>query len=320
MINKLKNKIEEYDSIIILRHRQPDLDALGSQFGLAKTLKQHYPNKSIYVVGDMTERLRFIGEMDQVRDEVFQDSLAIVCDVAVSTMICDPRYTLAKEIFVIDHHKNSSDITENFIIDSTRASCADLVTEILLEHWGLSIPRDAATALFGGIVADSGRFQYPSTSPKTLRLAANLLELGADMNYIYTNLYVETLESKQMKAYFSNKFEVTKHKVAYLKNNQEVFEKYPVEFSTISRGMIGVMAGIEGINIWANFTYDIEKDAIIGEFRSRGVDIVDIAKEHGGGGHNQACGATLATWDEVDEIIIKFDERAKEYKDATTTR
>lgn len=75
------------------------------------------------------------------------------------------------------------------------------------------------------------------------------------------------------------------------------------------------MAGIDKINIWCNFTYDIENNVIIGEFRSRGLSIVDIAKDFGGGGHDQACGATLHSWEEVDQILECFDKRAKEFND-----
>ena len=66
------------------------------------------------------------------------------------------------------------------------------------------------------------------------------------------------------------------------------------------------MAGLREIEIWCNFTYDVTKGAIIGEFRSRGINIVDIAKKYGGGGHLQACGATLKYWDECDKVIADY--------------
>jgi phosphoesterase RecJ-like protein len=77
--------------------------------------------------------------------------------------------------------------------------------------------------------------------------------------------------------------------------------------------MVNQMSGIKEIPIWANFTEDVENNAIVCEFRSRGITIVDIAKKYGGGGHNNACGATVETWDEVDLIIKDLDERAKQY-------
>jgi len=77
--------------------------------------------------------------------------------------------------------------------------------------------------------------------------------------------------------------------------------------------MVNQMAGIKEIPIWANFTEDVENNLIVGEFRSRGIIIVDIAKKYGGGGHNNACGASLKNWNEVELVLKDLDERAKEY-------
>lgn len=303
----LFQKIKEYDTIILHRHSRPDLDALGSQRGLALVLKNAYPNKKIYMVGDMSQRYSFLGRMDEVLDEEYQNALVIITDVAVSTMVSDDRYQLAKDVFIIDHHKNSSDITDQIICDSSKVAVCELITELLLKE-GYEIPKEAATALYGGIVTDSGRFQYGETSGKTLCIAGKLLDLGADKEFIYKNIYTETLAERQMKNWFGTQFKTTKEGVAYLKNGKEVFEKYDVDFFNISRGMVGVMAGISEVPIWCNFTLDIENNVIIGEFRSRELPIVHIAKKYGGGGHDLACGATLHTWEEVDLVIEDFNK------------
>lgn len=307
MVNRLFEKIKEYKTIIIHRHSRPDLDAIGSQRGLALTLKENYPDKEIYIVGDMSDRYAFLGEMDVIDDSKYENALAIITDVSVSHMVSDDRYKLAKEVFIIDHHKNESDITDNWICDPTKIAACELITEMLLAQ-GLNITKDAATALFGGIITDSGRFQYGETSGNTLRVSADLLDLGADKEYIYKNLYTELLSERQMKNWFAARFETTKNGVAYLKNGPEVFEKFNVDFFNISRGMVGVMAGIKEIPIWCNFTIDIANNKIVGEFRSRDISIVHIAKKYGGGGHDMACGASLSSWEEVDLVIKDFDE------------
>ena len=307
MVNRLFEKIKEYKTIIIHRHSRPDLDAIGSQRGLALTLKENYPDKEIYIVGDMSDRYAFLGEMDVIDDSKYENALAIITDVSVSHMVSDDRYKLAKEVFIIDHHKNESDITDNWICDPTKIAACELITEMLLAQ-DLNIPKDAATALFGGIITDSGRFQYGETSGNTLRVSADLLDLGADKEYIYKNLYTELLSERQMKNWFAARFETTKNGVAYLKNGPEVFEKFNVDFFNISRGMVGVMAGIKEIPIWCNFTIDTINNKIVGEFRSRDISIVHIAKKYGGGGHDMACGASLSSWEEVDLVIKDFDE------------
>lgn len=314
--NEIWELIKKYEKIVIFRHSRPDLDALGSQIGLAQAINYNFKEKEVYIVGDMSNRYKFIGQMDEVSDDIFEDSLAIICDVAVSSMVSDDRYKLAKEVLVIDHHKNECNILNALTyVDTTKVACAEIIGDMLLKL-NKKTTKYGATALYGGITTDSGRFQYDGTTANTFKVAAYLLENGADINFIYDHLYVETLEQREMKNYFSSLYQTSKEGVAYLKCTKEVMAKYPnVDFFDISRGMVNLMAGVDEIVIWANFTYDKEKDVVVGEFRSRGIVIVDIAKKYGGGGHPFACGATLKDYNEADLVINDFKELALKNKE-----
>ena len=317
MLNILQ-KIKEYQTIIIHRHSNPDLDALGSQIGLKETLRVNFPQKNIYAVGDMN-RFTFLGEMDEISDEVYNDALVIICDVAVSHMISDYRYFDAKEVIVVDHHQNETILSlpdKEFTkplyryVDTTCGACCAIVAD-MIKAWNLEMTSVAATALYGGIVTDSGRFQYGSLAP-LFKTSAYLMENGADAQYIYRNLYVESLESRVMKNYFQNKMQLTEHNVAYMINDKDVFEKFDVDTFTVSRGMVNLMAGIDKVKIWANFTFDRATEKVICEFRSRGIVIVDIAKKYGGGGHANACGATIDNFDVVQDVLADFDRLMEE--------
>jgi len=296
--------IKKYDRIIIHRHNRPDMDALGSQLGLKEIIKDNFNNKEVYAVGDMTNKYEFIGKMDLIDDKLYENSLVIITDVQVKNMVSDERYKFAKELLVIDHHNNDCDITNNVIKDITMVAACELITKLAIDS-NLKISSKAATYLYAGLITDSGRFLYGSNMAHSLSIASKLCSFGADFKYIYDNLYVEPLEYRKMKAYFENKFIVDGH-VAYLFNDKDVFDKFNVEFMDISRGMVQVMSGIKEIEIWANFTYDVTKNKVIGEFRSRNITIVDIAKKYGGGGHNLACGATLDDFNQAKEVIKDF--------------
>ena len=82
--------------------------------------------------------------------------------------------------------------------------------------------------------------------------------------------------------------------------------------------MVNIASGIEEIKIWLNFTYDKDTNKIIGEFRSRGIVIVELAKRYGGGGHNYACGASFESWEKVDEIIKEYKKLLEEEDDSET--
>jgi phosphoesterase RecJ-like protein len=309
---KIYEMIKSYDKIIIFRHLRPDMDAIGSQYGLALTLKENFPSKQIFVVGDINE-MSYKAKMDMLEDYQFNDALAIITDVAVSRMVSDTRYSLASDLIIIDHHQNDTDIdsVSLFYRDSSYASACEMIIDLIKEIQ-LKVTSEAATYLYGGMVTDTGRFLYLNNASRTFELASYITKFEPNHQDFYDYIYTETLVKRQTKNLFST-FEITENKVAFRKNNSEIIAKSGLDFQSISRGMVNQMAGIKEIPIWANFTEDVENNLVVGEFRSRGISIVDIAKKYGGGGHNMACGASLKSWDEVSLILQDLDERAKEY-------
>jgi bifunctional oligoribonuclease and PAP phosphatase NrnA len=304
-------KITSYQKIVIHRHSRPDMDAIGSQYGLYLTIKENYPDKEVYVVGDINDMI-YQSKMNQVEDVFYDDALAIITDVSVERMISDDRYKLAKERIIIDHHQNDTDVSDVSIFykDSTFASASEMIID-LIKEFNLIITPEAATYLYGGMVTDTGRFLYLNNASKTFELASYITRFNPSFQEFYDYIYTEPLLKRQTKNLFSS-FEMTQNNVAYRKNDADLIQKSGLEFQAISRGMVNQMAGIKEVPIWANFTEDVENNLIVGEFRARGIIIVDIAKKYGGGGHNYACGASLKDWKEVDLILKDLDERAKE--------
>jgi len=309
---KIYEMIKSYDKIIIFRHLRPDMDAIGSQYGLALILKENFPSKQIFVVGDVNE-MSYKAKMDVLEDYEFNGALAIITDVAVSRMVSDSRYSLASDLIIIDHHQNDTDIdpVSLFYRDSSYASACEMIIDLIKEVQ-LKVTSEAATYLFGGMVTDTGRFLYLNNASRTFELASYITKFDPNHQEFYDYIYTESLVKRQTKNLFST-FEITENKVAYRKNDSDIILKSGLDFQAISRGMVNQMAGIKEIPIWANFTEDVENNLVVGEFRSRGISIVDIAKKYGGGGHNMACGASLKNWDEVSLILQDLDERAKEY-------
>lgn len=305
--NQILKQIKAHDVIIIHRHSRPDGDALGSQIGLKEALVHNFPKKKIYVVGDKSDRLSFIGELDEVRDDLYKEALIFVLDTADTHMISDDRYSKGKVMIKIDHHISSNDYGDLNLVDTSYESCAGLIAHLLLET-GLKLNKTAAAALFTGIITDSGRFRYDSTNARTFMVVSKLLETGFAPSAIYEQLYIEELENVRLRAYFMLNFQTTKNNVAYMKNNKEDVEKFGVDFFTISRGMVNTMAGIRGISIWANFTWDEKAQGIVVELRSNQFNINQIAVKYGGGGHRLASGATLSSWEEVDRMLEDLDQ------------
>jgi phosphoesterase RecJ-like protein len=170
----------------------------------------------------------------------------------------------------------------------------------------LNIDKLGATSLLSGLVTDSGRFLYPGVKANSFKIAAYLIEQGAQLQEIYEDLYTETVNTKKLKGYFINNFQTTKNNVAYMKNDLTVKDKYNVTTFAVSRAMVNQMAGIKDIDIWVNFTLD-EEGLIQVELRSKILSIVHIARKYGGGGHALACGCTLNSFDEADKVLEDLD-------------
>ena len=313
MEREVLNLVETYDSIIVARHKNPDLDAYGAQFGLFYALINKYPEKNIYVVGD-DNNLNFFESLSEVDIAERKKSLVFILDTVAKQMLNEIDYLNYDKLILVDHHQNLPDIDYDYYIRNTDASSTAEMIFTLLMKWNIEVNKSSARALYMGIIGDTGRFMYSSTTARTLSIAGKLLNKDIDINEIHNLIYLENLENKKIKNIFFNSIEITEKNVAYRKNNQDFLDKYNLSPSFVSRGLIGQMAGIKEIPIWANFTYDKQIGKIVCEFRSRDYPVLEIAKKYGGGGHLYACGCSVNEWEDVDRIIedlnglIKGDE------------
>ncbi|MBO5379480.1 MAG: bifunctional oligoribonuclease/PAP phosphatase NrnA [Clostridia bacterium] len=301
MFEKIHELIEKYPRIILHRHKNPDGDALGAQEGLRKILKESYPDKEIYAVGDMTPRYGFIAEpMDEISDEIYSGALAIILDCGSSSLICDDRYTLAEKTARMDHHVFSEKIADCEVVETLFESCCGMIAAMAKEC-GLSVSAEASKALYTGMITDSGRFRYDSTTAKTFELASFLMEREFDTSSIYRNLYADELSMLQLRAKFTLKIQTTKEGVAYIYTPIDELKSYGVDNFTISRGMVNVMGDIRGIHTWVNFTET--ENGVLCEIRSNQYNINPIATKYGGGGHQKASGATLKNKEEAMALL-----------------
>lgn len=304
MYKKIESKIKKYQTIIVHRHQNPDMDAIGSQMGLYYLIKGKYPKKDIFVVGD-TNKFDRDNAMQEISDSLYKDALVFIVDVAVKEMVSDERYSLGKEIIIIDHHQNGSNI-ENALsfIDSNYSSATEYITNIF-KDLNYKFSKEAANYLYWGLVTDTGRFKWMKNPENVFLAASFLVSKGAEIESFYNWLYTEPLKMKKLRTFFESRI-VYEDGIAYLKNGKDVFEKFDIDFFSVSRGMANLAAGIDEVKIWLNFTYKEDEDKVVGEFRSRGISIVEIAKKFGGGGHANACGATLKDFEEADLVIEEY--------------
>ena len=311
MFEAIQELILQYPRVIIHRHKNPDGDALGSQFGLKQILKDTFPDKEILAVGDMTPRYAFMATspLDEIEDSAYEGALAIVLDTSAKALISDERYTTASATARIDHHIFCEEITQVEITDTSFESCCSMIAAMAMEC-GFPVSPEAAKSLYTGMITDSGRFRYDSTSAQTFRLASFLMERKFSTNDIYQNLYSDELSSIQLRAKFTLKIQTTPYRVAYIYTPLDEAQSYGVDTFTISRGMVNTMSEIKGIDTWVNFTET--ENGVLCEIRSNRHNINPIAVKYGGGGHQKASGATLKDKDEAMALLSDLNSLAEE--------
>ncbi|MGY3724777.1 phosphoesterase RecJ domain-containing protein [Granulicatella balaenopterae] len=309
---EIMETIEEYHSIIILRHQNPDPDALGSQLGLKSLLKAKYPDKVIYALGDMPDDLLFIGSMDQpVTEDIFQHSLVIITDTANQPRIDTPYpLEMAPKTIKIDHHPDVDQYADMQYVDSNTSSCSEIIGDISFTlQDGLPMNEQAATLLAAGIIGDTGRFLYPSTSSETFRIMSKLASFGSKHSKVANQMITRPRNVAKLSGYIYQNLEISEQGVANILLTKDLLDEFGVKDSETS-SLVSLPGTIEGVKCWGIF---VEKDGFYRcRLRSKGVIINDIAARHEGGGHPLASGANAHSIEEIKEILKEMEQKVLE--------
>ena len=168
--------LRSWDSILLVTHRNPDGDTMGSGAALCSALRRCGKTAYLYPNAQVTEKLgAFVAPYFAPQDFVPQHILSV--DVAVEKMFAE-GFAGTVEL-AIDHHPSNSHYAPVELIDSERASCGEIVYSVILALCG-GVSREEADLLYIALSTDCGCFQYANTDAHALRTAAELLEAGAD--------------------------------------------------------------------------------------------------------------------------------------------
>ncbi|MEC5421945.1 bifunctional oligoribonuclease/PAP phosphatase NrnA [Virgibacillus sp. C22-A2] len=311
-INDIINEIIEHDTIIIHRHVRPDPDALGSQAGLKEMIKHSFPNKNVFVVGKEDPSFNFLVRMDQINNSVYQDALVIVCDTANAARICDDRYSLGQKLIKIDHHPNVDQYGDIQWVEPTASSTSEMIYELYLhaKEQGFSINDGAARLIYAGIIGDTGRFLFPSTTKKTFQFAAELVTYQFDRTALYDGIYSMKDTIARLRGYILQHFVLRPSGMSSIKLTKDILDEFGIDPMETGQ-LVGVLGDVDGIKAWSIFIE--EEDLIRVRLRSKGPVINEIAAKYNGGGHPMAAGASVKTWEETELVIQDLERKCLEY-------
>lgn len=311
---QITKKIKEYDTIVIARHIGPDPDAIASEIALRDIIKLNYPNKRVYAVGASVSKFKYFGTLDKLDNIDESNALLIILDVPKFDRVDSSIKDNFKYTIKIDHHPCDEVVCDLELVDESSSSTSQLITEFAYKA-KLKLDKDIAEKLFMGIIADSDRFLLSYTTPKTLNLAAKLLnDFKFELMPLYNNLYERGINERKFESYIINNINISENGFGYIKVTDDIIKKYGVDSSTASN-LVNDLNFIRELKVWAFSSYDEKCDLYKINIRSRGIVINEVAEQFNGGGHKFASGARLRSEEDVDKLFEALDELCKSYKE-----
>jgi bifunctional oligoribonuclease and PAP phosphatase NrnA len=310
-VQAVADAIRSHDKFLVVTHENPDGDALGSL--LATTLGVRALGKDVvmYLSGNAPPpaEYRFLdlsGVARTLPDDL-EERVLLAVDCANERRIgeADTGVERAQLVVNIDHHHDNSRFGDiNLVVDDA-SSTSEIVRDVLREL-GVPLTPEIAEALYVALVTDTGRFQYTNTTPKALRLAAELVEAGANVHDIFRHVY-ETVQFAKLKLLAralerAQVFEGGRLVVSYLLKND--FEEVGAE-EPFSEGIIDHLRAVEGSEMVALIREPPRAEGSERRVSLRSshdeVDVSAIARKLGGGGHRQAAG--FSSTKPIDQLI-----------------
>jgi len=307
-VTAVADAIRSHDRFLLVTHENPDGDALGSILALKLALDQLGKDSVMYLYGDAPLPVEYaFMPLDELRRQLpddWRERVLIAVDCANDTRIGPEPEPLdgAPLVLDIDHHHDNTRFGQINLIVPNASSTGEVLRDVFAEL-GVELTPEIAEALYIALVTDTGRFQYSNTTAKALRLAAELVEAGADVHAIFRHVY-ETVQFAKLKLLAralerAQIYDGGRLVVSYLLRN---------DFTDIgaaeaySEGIIDYLRAVEGADMAALIREPRDGPARRISLRASNdeLDVSAIARKSGGGGHRQAAG--FSSDDSIEEI------------------
>ncbi|HET9437734.1 MAG TPA: bifunctional oligoribonuclease/PAP phosphatase NrnA [Gaiellaceae bacterium] len=303
--------VRGHDRFLVTTHENPDGDALGSLLAMTLALEQLGKDGVMYLSGviPFPHEYAFM-QLDAVRRTPPEDAaerVVLALDCANERRLGPDPGLLERAPLVVDvdhHHDNSRFGDVNLVVPD--ASSTGEILRDLFEELGVPLTPDIAEALYIALVTDTGRFQYANTTPKALRLAAELVEAGADVHRVFRDVYenVAFAKIKLLARALAKARVVEGGRIIVSDLERSDFAAAGAE-EPFAEGIIDFLRAVEGTELVALIreppTQNGPTRRVSLRTRAEGIDVSAIARKSGGGGHRQAAG--FSSEDSVDEIV-----------------
>lgn len=312
-LNSAVEFLKERDNFLILTHAHPDGDTLGSAFALKYALETLGKRAEVRCNDKISKKFDYLGT---ACDEDFSFETLIAVDVADTKLLGDAfekEYADRIEL-CIDHHGSNRLFAERTLLEPYAAAACEIILEIIYSL-GIEVGKQIADCIYTGLTTDTGCFRYSNVTPRTMRMAANMIECGADNCEINTVMFetktktyaaLEKLAVGGMKMYCDDK-------CAFITITQEMYRQSGSDESEVD-GISALPRQIEGVLVGVTMRERTDGTYKVSMRSHQPVNVAKICATMGGGGHPQAAGcqvdgpleaATQTVIKNIEKFIIK---------------
>ena len=302
------------DKILILTHRSPDGDTIGSGYALAMALRKLGKNVKVDCTDPFPEKYSYFT--DKLEKLEFDEEFVVSVDVADTKLLGEKLSGYADKIdLCIDHHGSNTKFAKEYYVESSAAAAAQIFAK-LIGLMNVEFDKDIANAIYTGITTDTGCFRYTNVTAETHRIAADMIDCGAESGMINrlmfetksrSRLEIERRVMDSMQFYLDGRCAIAYATIDMMKESGAV-DNDMEGVSSLPRQIEGVMAGIT------------LREKNNGKFKvsvrtTDELDASDICANFGGGGHKAAAGCMITgTLNEVIEQVVAVVGQALEGK------
>lgn len=314
MLESAAKTLLSKDKILILTHRSPDGDTIGSGYALAMALRKLGKNVKVDCTDPFPEKYSYFT--DKLEKLEFDEEFVVSVDIADTKLLGEKLSDYADKIdLCIDHHGSNTKYAKEYYVEASAAAAAQVIAK-LIRLMNVEFDKDIANAIYTGITTDTGCFRYTNVTAETHRIAADMIDCGAESGMINrlmfetksrSRLEIERRVMDSIQFYLDGRCAIAYATIDMMKESGAV-DSDMEGVSSLPRQIEGVMAGITlreknngKFKVSVRTTDELNASAICANF--------------GGGGHKAAAGCMITgTLNEAIEQIIEVVRQALEGK------
>ena len=293
--------LRDYQSFVLISHVRPDGDAIGSQLALGFALMA--AGKTVRLINEdgLPDNLTFMSGSEKIElppAEPMEVEVAIALDTATKPRLGEHALHAASRAKIwlnIDHHISNPGYGDLNLIDSASPATGQILYQ-LITALELPLPAESRDAIYVAVSTDTGSFQYPSTTAKTYRMAADLIDRGLDVGTINSNIYDNyPYRRVELMRALLNTLEISED---CLVANWDLRDQMRINLALQpedSEGLIDIIRAIRGVQVAVFFEELVDgKIRVSMRSKDRRYNVCEIAMAFGGGGHALAAGIRMA--------------------------